>query len=180
MNNMTSMTKSLLGASALCALLAFAGCTQSGSNSNGGQAPPPNNPDMSGPTSSGMSAPMYLTLRGPDPAPSSGNITLDLEITVNEPIRVPVNLQVLVPPGVQLVAGQPAETLNLPQAGKLYRQYTVVSNGPLTQPVIVRANATAPSGAYGFNAERQYPAAPTTVIQPGRRPPMSRPPMPPR
>lgn len=178
---MTSMTKTLLGASALCALLAIAGCTQSGSNSNGGQAPPPNNPDPSmGPTSSGMTAPLFLTLRGPDPAPSAGNITLDLEITVNEPIRAPVNLQVLLPPGVQLMAGQPMETLSLPQAGKLYRQYVVATQGPLTQPVLVRANATAPSGAYGFTAERQYPPAATTTIQPGRRPPMARPPMPPR
>ncbi len=179
---MMSMTKTLLGASALCALLAVAGCTQSGSSSNGGQAPPPNNPDptMGQPTSPGMTAPLFLTLRGPDPAPASGNITLDLEITVNEPIRMPVNLQILLPPGVQLVAGQPQEILNLPQPGKLYRQYTVVTSAPLTQPVLVRANASDPSGAYGFHAERPYPPAPATVIQPGRRPPMARPPMPPR
>ena len=179
---MTSMTKTMLGAGALCALVAIAGCTQGNANSNGGQAPPPNNPDpgMAGPTSSGMSAPMFLTLRGPDPAPAGGNVTLDLEITVNEPIRVPVNLQVLLPPGVQLVTGQPQETLSLPQPGKLYRQYVVATPGPLTQPVLVRATGTAPSGAYGFTAQRQYPPVAPAAIQPGMRPPMARPPMPPR
>ena len=67
---MTSMTKSLLGASALCALLAVAGCTQNSPSSNGGYAPPPNNQppvnqggptpnaDPGSPTSTGMTAPV--------------------------------------------------------------------------------------------------------------------------
>ena len=175
------MTKSnrWLGAGALCALLAVVGCTPNG-NSNGGssaQPPAPMAQNPSGPTQRGMSAPVILNLRGPSPTPAGGNITLDLEIVVNEPINAPVSLRVMLPQGVQLVSGQPTEVLSLPQAGKLYRQYVVYAPGPLSQPVQVEAQATGPNNAWGFRAHRQYPEAVNNLPPYPRRPGVGRPPV---
>ena len=139
---MTTKSNTWLGAVALCALVAVAGCTPNGSSNGGSSAPAPVAQNPSTPTQRGMTAPVILNLRGPNPAPSGGNVTLDLEILVNEPIQAPVNLRVILPAGVQMVAGQPTEVLNLPQAGKLYRQYVVHTPGPLTQPIEVEAVAT--------------------------------------
>lgn len=173
--NMTTMSNSWLGASALCALLAVAGCSSNGS-SNGGPSQPaqPNAYNTPGPTERHSSAPVYLNLRGPEQA-MGGNITLDVEIVVNEPITVPVTLQVQLPPGVTLVSGLPNEVLTLPQPGKLYRQYVVYSPGPLTQPVFVTADATGPNNAWGFSAKRQYPAAVNNPAPYPRKPPTGRP-----
>lgn len=178
MVNMTTKSNSWLGAVALCALVAAVGCTPNG-NSNGGSSAPPPAPmaqNPSGPSQRGMTAPVILNLRGPNPAPAGGNITLDLEIVVNEPIHAPVNLRLMLPPGVQLVAGQPAEVLTLPQPGKLYRQYVVYAPGPLTQPVEVEAMATGPNNAWGFRAHRQYPPAANALPPHPRTPNMGRPP----
>ncbi|MFW5741387.1 MAG: hypothetical protein ACOC1F_13585 [Myxococcota bacterium] len=178
MVHMTMKSNSWLGAGALCALLAVAGCTPNG-NSNGGassQPPAPMAQQQPGPTQRGMTAPVILNLRGPNPPLAKGNITLDLEIVVNEPIHAPVNLRVMLPEGTQLVSGQPHEVLHLPQAGKLYRQYVVHALGPLNQPVQVEAVATGPNNAWGFRAHRQYPAAANNLPPYPRTPSMGRPP----
>jgi hypothetical protein len=180
--NMT-MTKSWLGVGALCAMLAVGACTPNG-NSGGGtsaqpqpyQQPQPYPQQTAPHTERGMTAPVILNLRGPMPAPSAGPITLDLEIVVNEPIQAPVSLQVQLPPGVQLVSGMPSEMLNLPQPGKLYRQYVVQSPGPLNQPVIVTAQARGPNDAWGFSARKQYPPAMDNLPPHPRSPGVGRPP----
>ena len=182
-------TKSWLCASALCALVGLAGCTSNG-NSNGGNGPQPvmnpgqgqgqgAQPYVGSPSQSGMTAPLVMFLRGPEPAPAGGNITLDLEIQVNEGINAPVTLTVRVPQGATLLAGQPTEILTLPQPGKLFRQYVVQSPGPLSMPVVVEAIARDPNGAWGLRAERKYPAAAVMVPTQPRQPPMGRPPAPP-
>lgn len=176
-------TTGWLGAIALCASLAMAACN-GGSNGTAGpqqpMGPAPMQTDLGQPTSRGMTVPMYMNLRGPDPMPAGGDIRLDLEVVVNEPISAPVTLQVQVPQGAQLVAGQPMEVLTLNQAGRLYRQYTVRAFAPLQNPVIVTADARDPNNAYGLHSERRYPAAQPQTVAPGNRPPMARPPMPPR
>lgn len=178
---MVSTKKTLLGVCMLGALVAIAGCTQNGTSSAGGN----NSPQGAGPVDpsgpmGGMSAPLFLNLRGPDPLPNGGNITIDVEIVVNEPIRAPITLQVLLPQGAQFVSGNPTETLSLPQAGKLYRQFIVTSPGPLAAPVLVRAFPATPSATSGFLAERQYPPKANVVQPPSRRPPVARPPTAPR
>lgn len=166
---------SILTASALCACVALSACS---TNSNGSGAQ--NNPTIA-PSEQGMRAPVVLVLRGPDPMPASGDIKLDLEIRVNEPIKAPVFLQVQIPPGVQLLAGVPTETLSLPQAGTLLRSYVVRTNAPLQMPIIVTADAKDPGGAYGLHAERKYPAAAPAAMNPNTaRPPVPRPGQPPR
>ncbi len=187
---MTTKSNSWLNASALCgalcATLAVVGCTPNGNSGGGSNAYQPAQqptqqyqpyPDNPGPTQRGMTAPVILNLRGPEPAPTSGSITLDLEIVVNEPVQAPVSLQLMLPQGVQLMAGLPSEVLNLPQPGKLYRQYVINTQGPLTQPVLVEAQARGPNDAWGFRAQRQYPAAVDNLPPHPRSPSVGRPPV---
>lgn len=126
----------------------------------------------------GIRVPLILTLRGPDPAPTSGDITMDIEIQANMGIRAPVEMKVALPDGAELVSGQLAETLNITAAGKLQRQLVIRTKAPLTNPVVVTADARDPKGAYGLHAERKYPAPPEATVRAGARPPMARPPQP--
>ncbi|MCL2822405.1 MAG: hypothetical protein FWD57_00260 [Polyangiaceae bacterium] len=166
------ISAAMLCATVVCATVAIAACSS--------DQPPPVDPSFSpaGPTS-GMSAPVILNLQGPNPIPNGGPITLDLEIVANEPIQAPVSLIVRVPPGTQLVGGAPSETLSLPQAGRYYRRFVVQTQGRLTQPVIVEADAQGPNNSWGFHARREYPEAAQTPItpqrHPGGRPPAVRP-----
>lgn len=179
---MTTMKASIVGTSVLCALLALSGCS---TNRNGGSSTSnPNAPNVSpqgGPTEHGVAAPLILRLNGPIPPPASGDVKLDLEIQANEPIAGPVMLRVAVPPGASLVVGQAGETLQIPQAGVLYRSYIVRSAGMLEQSVIVTADG-GNGQSFGFHAERKYPPpmSPYGGQPPGPRPPMARPPSPPR
>lgn len=166
---------SILTASALCACVALSACSTS-SNGSGAQT----NPTV-GPAEQGMRAPVVLVLRGPDPMPASGDIKVDLEVRVNEPITVPTYLQVMVPQGAQLLSGAPSETLTLAQAGTLTRSYMVRLNGPLQAPIVAIADAKDPNGAFGFHAERKFPAAAPVGVNPNmNRPPVPRPAGPPR
>ena len=119
----------------------------------------------------GIRVPLIMTLRGPDPAPASGDITMDIEITTTMGLRAPVELKVALPEGAELVSGQLTESLNIAAAGKLQRQVTIRTKSALSTPVVVTADARDPKGAYGLHAERKYPA-------PSLRPPMARPPQP--
>jgi len=168
-----TMNTSSLRVGLLCATLAVGACASNG-NSSGGSS---NAQSQSTPYSSNRAgAPVVLNLRGPTPTPTAGPITLDLEIVANEPIQAPVYLQIQLPPGTQLVSGIPSETLSLPQAGRYYRQYVVQTQGPLSQPVVVEANAQGPNNAWGFNARRQYPAAVESMPPTPRGPGVGRPP----
>jgi hypothetical protein len=122
-----------------------------------------------------------LHLRGPDPIPQAGDIRLDLDIVVNDGFQMPVVLNVRVPQGAALVSGLATEQLSLPHPGKLVRTYIVRTSGPLAAPVQVTADSQHPSGISGIHAERYFPppAAPA-YGQPGVRPPVGRPPGPPR
>jgi hypothetical protein len=173
--NMKILHASILTVAALGACVAFSACSTS-SNGSGAQT----NPSV-GPTEQGMRAPVILVLRGPDPMPASGDIQLNLEIRVNEAISVPTYLQLMLPQGAQLLSGAPTETLTLPQAGTLTRSYMVRLNGPLQAPIMAVADAKDPNGAFGFHAERKYPAPASVGINPNpNRPPVPRPGQPPR
>ncbi|MBI5535568.1 MAG: hypothetical protein HY898_22750 [Deltaproteobacteria bacterium] len=166
---------SILTASALCACVALSACSTS-SNGSGAQT----NPSVD-PTQQGMRAPVILVLRGPDPMPAAGDIKLDLEIRVNEPVNAPTYLKLMVPQGAQLLSGAPQETLALGQPGTLLRSYMVRVNGPLQAPIVAVADAKDPGGAFGFHAERKYPAAAPVGVAPNpNRPPVPRPAGPPR
>jgi hypothetical protein len=167
---------SILTTIALC--VSLSAC----STASNGTAPSNNGPSYGPTAQEGMRAPVVLNLRGPDPVPAQGDIKLDVEIQVREPIKVPTYLNVMVPPGAQLLSGAPSETLTLNAAGTLMRTYMVRLNGPLTQPIIATAEAKDPNGAFGFRAEKRYPvqgaAAPYNPNN-TRQPPVPRPGMPP-
>lgn len=165
---------SLLTTAALCAFLAL-GCSN-GSNASGTQSAG-QNPQFS---QRGMTAPLFVRVRGPEPVPM-GDVHIDVEVQVNEPIKFPVQLQVHTPAGVQLLSGNPSEVLSLTQAGTLMRSYMVRISGPLQNPIVVTADGKDPGGAMGLHAERTYPAAPTHgTVTNTARPPVARPPVPAR
>lgn len=172
---MKTLSNLILTTTALCAIVALSACS---TNSNGSGAQ--NNQQFT-PTQQGMRAPVVMRLRGPDPMPASGDVKLDLELQVNEPVTVPVYLKLALPQGVQLLSGMPSEVLSLPQPGVLVRSYMVRLNGPLQRPIIATADAQDPNGAFGFHAERKYPAAPAAQYNTNTgRPPVARPVQPPR
>lgn len=84
-------------------------------------------------------APLILKLRGPDPVPNSGDILLDLDIEVREPLSLPVTLKVMPPDGATLVSGQATEAVAFTQTGTFKRQYVVHTNAALAAPVVVTA-----------------------------------------
>lgn len=161
--------------SVLFATLAVMACASNG-NSGSGTQPSQQSQQTAGYSQQGMSAPVVLNLRGPAQPPNGGQITLDLEIVVNEPVQAPVSLRILLPQGSQLVSGLPSETLTLSQAGRLYRQFVLQTQGPLSQPVVVEADAQNPNNAWGFTARRQYPANTEVAPSQPRSPAMGRPP----
>ena len=181
MNNMTTMTTGL-GIGLLCAFISMGACTPNGNSGGGTSAQPyqqPQNTPQQMEPQRGISAPVVLNLRGPNPVPSNGPIVLDLEIVVNEPIQAPVALQIALPEGAQLSSGLPSESLSLLQPGRLYRQYVVQTASPLRYPVVVTAQAKGPNDAWGFNARREYPTSDILPPHPPSpnfgRPPVVRP-----
>lgn len=171
---MKILSTSILTTIALCVSLSACSTGSNGSGQSG--------PSVGPATQQGMRAPVVLMLRGPDPAPAQGDVKLDVEIQVREPMNVPVYLNLLIPPGVQLLSGAPSEALTLNAPGTLIRTYFVRLSGPLTQPIIATAEGKDPNGAFGFRAEKRYPVA--AVVAPNNpsnaRPPVPRPGMPPR
>ena len=147
--------------------------------------PPPtaaattNPPD---PPADRMSAPLVLRLKGPDPVPAKGDITLSLEIVTREPIPVPVTIKIALPKGATLKSGKAEEVLQLPQAGTQTREFVVSTTATLGSPVVVTADTKDGSGRTGLHAERKYPET-TGSVTPGStapKPPVARPPGPPR
>lgn len=123
-------------------------------------------------------APLVLRLRGPEPLPNSGDIVLDLDIVVREPLSLPVTLKVTPPGGATLVSGQATESISFTQTGTFKRQYTVHTNAALASPVVVTAEMIGPDNSFGLRARREYPAAPPAVMpNNNHRPPVARPPM---
>ncbi|HQP34976.1 MAG TPA: hypothetical protein PLI95_07350 [Polyangiaceae bacterium] len=172
---MKILTASILTTSALCAFLAL-GCSN-GSTASGTQSGP-QNPEF---TQRGMNAPLIVRVRGPEPVPAGGDIKVDVEVHVNEPLKFPVTLQVRTPANAQLLSGQPAEVLQLNSVGVLTRSYMVRVNGPLQSPIVVTADGRDPGGAMGLHAERTYPAAAAGgTVTNTQRPPIVRPTAPPR
>jgi hypothetical protein len=126
-------------------------------------------------------APLVLKLQGPDTLPAKGDIALGLDIVAREPINGPVTLKVAVPKGATLATGKAQEVLQLAQAGTTHRDYVVRTTAALSGQVIVTADTKDAKGATGLHAERKYPRSLSKVgTTPGDKPPVPRPPGPPR
>ncbi len=120
-------------------------------------------------------APLVLKLRGPDPVPTNGDILLDLDIVVREPLSLPVTLKLTPPAGATLVSGNATESIAFTQTGTFKRRFVVHTNAALASPVVVTAESVAPDNSFGLRARRQYPAAPKAAVPANQRPPVVRP-----
>jgi hypothetical protein len=136
-------------------------------------------PGPSEPTPARMGAPLLLRLRGPDPAPSKGEIDLDVELAASEAMASPVSLTTTLPSGVTLLEGKAAESITIAQPGKTTRKLKLSLSAPLASPIVVVAETQGPDGGFGLRAERRYPASLDPAPGPGVRPPPGgRPPAP--
>jgi hypothetical protein len=140
-------------------------------------APPPEAATAKPPSEAEAGPPLVLNVTGPSPAPAKGEIKLTVEIVANIKISGPVTLAIKLPAGATLKSGAASETLQVDQAGTMKREYVVRTKAALASPIVVTADNAAPSGASGFHAERQYPAAGATdTAVPTAKPPAPRPP----
>lgn len=112
-----------------------------------------------------MGPPVVLQLEGPATPPEGGTFTLTADLAAPNPIRIPVTVMVTLPPGATLASGQGRELLASLDAGHTRRSFQIQLAAPLTQPIIVTADARAPNQSFGFHAEKKYPA-PTTASAP--------------
>jgi hypothetical protein len=106
-----------------------------------------------------MAAPLKLVVRGPTPPPQSGDFKLEVDVIANEPIELPLRVQVEMPPGAVLTEGAPQQLLSIGQQGTTTLQYTVRLETPLQRPILVTAETRDDAGVAGLRAQRAFPAA---------------------
>jgi len=134
------------------------------------------------PTISGdnVAPPLVLNLVGPSPTPAKGEIKLSLDIVTSVKISGPVTLAIKLPTGASLKSGSATESLQISEVGTMTREYVVTTKAALSGPIVVTADNASPTGASGFHAEKQYPAATETGLAgSGMKPPTARPSGPP-
>lgn len=141
-------------------------------------APPPNNgppPPMGGPESQ---PPVVVTLQQGNVNAATGETDVLVFVDVSQPLSYPTTLTVTPPPGGQLTSGQPQETLQLAQTGRLQRVYRVRSASPLGPNNAVHVVLHGESGGVGVHSDRWLPPPAEMRVPPhqGPTPPIGRPP----
>lgn len=135
------------------------------------RAPQPRDAESRRPEPTALAVPFVLELYGPA-APSGEALTLTAKLR-GSGAELPVELEVVLPPGASLTEGAPQERVRLSAEQPLIeRRYTLALARPLAEPVRVRARLQ-DNPAVGAFAERLYPAPakeadPTASAEPGR------------
>lgn len=104
----------------------------------------------------GLRAPFVLSLGGREQA-ETGMLALTAQLRGQLGAPAPVDLEILLPPGVRLIEGRAREQVQLsPQQPVATRQYVVSSSGSLRELIRVRARLQQ-DPVMGAIAERVYP-----------------------
>ncbi len=131
------------------------------------KADPPPAPEAVEASPLAAGAPFEVTVKGPATPPDKGDLELSVVIDVAAELKVPTDIDVVVPKGATLTSGQTHETLASLAKGQLTRTYKLSVSGKLTEPVRILVEAKNPSGKSGVRAEKLYPeAAPTPYNKP--------------
>ena len=104
--------------------------------------------------------PFILTVTtDPVDLPESGTVQLTANLSSQNGFKAPLTLEIVLPAGAKLVAGEAKESLGQLAAGKLLRTFKVeLASKPTEEaPIKIIADAKDPEGRFGAHSEKKIP-----------------------